>query len=151
MDTKEKSQKSKVIFEFSAGGAVYRQKAVQEWLLIQPQGTNRWQLPKGKIDQGEKSENTAVREVFEETGVRAVIIEKIEVIKYFYMLHGNKISKRVTFYIMKSDGEDSNIKDEWKHEIAEAKWCGFEEALNLLSFKSEKDILRKGSEILKTH
>ncbi len=149
MDTKEKGQKSKVKQEFSAGGAVFRYPQTSEWLLIRPTGTNRWQLPKGKIDPGEKSEETAVREVFEETGIRAQVLEKIDAIKYFYVLKGKRIFKQVTFFLMTSKGEETKIEDKWTREVEEAVWQKTDKALEMLSFKAEKAIIRKGLELLK--
>lgn len=142
----KKSQVSKAHRHFSAGGAVFRNNRGQkEWLLIKPSGTKRWQLPKGKIDPGEKSADTAVREIFEETGVRARVREKIEDIKYFFTQDGERIFKVVTFYLMEStDGAQTHIKSQWEHEIAAARWTPEEEALKRLSFKSEKGVVEKG-------
>ncbi|TSC90259.1 MAG: AP4A hydrolase [Microgenomates group bacterium Gr01-1014_5] len=143
---KRKESQIKVIRHFSAGGAVFRKNHnLREWLLIKPKGTKRWQLPKGKIDRGEKSADTAIREIFEETGVRAQILEKIEDIKYFFVQDTEKIFKVVVFYLMKStDGKDTKIEKQWEDEIEEAVWVLEEEALKKLSFKSEKEVLEKG-------
>ena len=143
---KRKESQIKVTRHFSAGGAVFRKNHnFREWLLIKPKGTKRWQLPKGKIDRGEKSADTAVREIFEETGVRACVVEKIEDIKYFFVQDGERIFKVVTFYLMKStDDKDTKIEKQWEDEIEEAVWVSEEEALKKLSFKSEKEILKKG-------
>lgn len=149
MDTKEKGKKDKVIFEFSAGGAVFRSLQNPEWLIIKPTGTDRWQLPKGKIDKGEKSEQTAVREVFEETGVRAEIVQKIDAIKYFYVLKGKRIFKQVTFFLMASDGEEPKVEEKWTREVEEVIWKPTEDAIKMLSFKAEKNIIQKGLEMLK--
>lgn len=145
---KVEKQKTKLVRHFSAGGAVFRiNKTNREWLLIKPAGIKRWQLPKGKIDPGEKSTNTAVREIFEETGVHARVLEKIEDIKYFFVQDGEKIFKVVIFYLMESkDGKDTSIESQWEHEVAEAVWTPEEEAIKKLSFKSEKGIVEKGIE-----
>lgn len=120
-----------------------------EWLLIKPARTERWQLPKGKIAPLEKSTDAAIREIFEETGVHARVLEKIEEIKYFFVQDGEKIFKVVTFYLMESkDGKDTSIESQWKHEVAEAVWTPEAEAIKKLSFKSEKGIVEKGIEIL---
>src|SRR3989344_4352259 len=131
---KRKESQIKVTRHFSAGGAVFRKNHnFREWLLIKPKGTKRWQLPKGKIDRGEKSADTAVREIFEETGVRAQILEKIEDIKYFFVQDGERIFKVVTFYLMESkDGADTKVESQWVHEVAEAVWVPESEALKRL-------------------
>ena len=143
---KSKNQKNTQVLtsRFSAGGAVYRESG--EWLLINPKDTSRWQLPKGTIDPGEKSEVTAAREVFEETGVKGKIIEKITTIRYFFMADGHKIFKSVVFYLMKSDGEEPKIEEKWTHEINEAKWFPFDTAIQYLTYKSDKEILKKAKE-----
>lgn len=144
--SKSKKQKNTQVLtsHYSAGGAVYRQK--NEWLLINPKDTNRWQLPKGTIDPGEKSEVTAVREVFEETGVKGEIVEKIETIRYFFMADRHKIFKSVVFYLMKSAGEEPKIERKWAHEINEAKWFPFTTAIQNLTYKSDQEILKKAEE-----
>lgn len=104
-------------------------------------------MPKGKIDPGEKLTNTALREIFEETGVRSQVLEKIEDIKYFFVQDGERIFKVVTFYLMKSkDGKDTKVESQWEHEVAEAVWVPEDEVIKRLSFKSEKQILQKGIE-----
>lgn len=153
---KSKDKKAQVVSRYSSGGAVFRKvqevqqvQKVQnatEWLLINPRDTDRWQLPKGTIDPGEKSQVTAVREVFEETGVKAEIIEKLETIRYFFTGDGERIFKSVVFYLMKSQGEEPKIEEQWAHEIAEAKWFAFEVALEKLTYKDEKALLKKAQE-----
>jgi 8-oxo-dGTP diphosphatase len=152
---KSKRQKAKLAVpaggparQISAGGAVFRSNQVfREWLLIKPRRTKRWQLPKGKIDPQELATDTAVREIFEETGVRARVLEKIEDIKYFFVQDSQRIFKVVAFYLMESkDGRDTAVRADWAHEIAEAVWVPEEEALKRLSFKSEKQILERGIE-----
>lgn len=73
--------------EFSAGGVVYRKDQDQiKWLVIKPAGSEKWRLPKGLIDKGEISVEAAKREVVEEAGVEAEVLEKIGEEKYFYVL-----------------------------------------------------------------
>lgn len=146
---KDQDKKEKIVTtsRYSSGGAVFRTRNNSfEWLLINPRDTDRWQLPKGTIDPGEKSQVTAVREVFEETGVKGEIIEKLETIRYFFAADGGKIFKSVVFYLMKSQGEEPKVEEEWSHEVTEAKWFPFEEALETLTYKSEKAILKKAQE-----
>lgn len=130
---------------FSAGGAVF--KATEEgleWLLIKPKGTNRWQLPKGIIEKGESSKDAATREVYEETGVKCEIVEKLGDIKFFFVLKDERIFKQVTFYLMKYASGKPTIVKEAEKEIAEVRWMPTNKALKLLSFKDEKGIIEKG-------
>ena len=159
-----------MVRQFSAGGVVFRKKDNQIlWLLIQPAGGParkslrfalaggdefhkqiRWQLPKGLVGEDEKMEETAVREVAEEGGVKAKIIAKIDTIKIFFRntFEGKpeeKVLKTITFYLMEYLGEKTDGHDE---EVAEIAWLAFEEAKEKLTFKSEKEILEKAKEML---
>lgn len=136
--------------EFSAGGVVFQKTASGIlWLIIKPRPsalfpTDRFQLPKGHIEKGEKAVDTAIREVFEETGIKAQIISKISDIKYVYNLDGEKIFKIVTFYLMeyKSGEPAENI------EVEKILWLPFKEAYKALTFSSEKSILKQASNLL---
>lgn len=138
------TQKGKLAREFSAGGVVFKEKD-NTWLLIQPFGTDRWQLPKGLIDKKESSKETAVREVEEEGGVVAEIVGKAGDISYIYFWEGKRISKRVSFFLMKYLRDASVGHDK---EVEEATFFPFKQALEKLSFKSEREILEKAKEIL---
>ena len=132
--------------QFSAGGVVYREEPLRV-ILIKPSGKDRWQLPKGWIDQGETSEQAAVREVREEAGVTAEVGQKIETVKVFFKDDRTKenVIKMVTFYLMKYvSGETKD--HHWETE--EVEWIAPKEALEKLTFKSEKEVLEKGLKIL---
>lgn len=145
---KKKTLKSTLLFErhFSAGGVVYKNTdSGIEWLLIQPAGTNRWQFPKGGIDKGESSSEAAIREVGEETGVTAEIKVKINQQQYFFVQDGKKIFKTVIFYLMcyKNIKEDSFDKKE----VSEIRFAPLEKALELLSFKNDRELLLEAANI----
>lgn len=144
--------------EFSAGGAVFRVKVPEvskvskvskaweaEWLLIRQKGSKNWRLPKGNIERGEGSSDAAVREVWEETGVRAKVIEKLDSIRYFYVLKGVRIFKTVAFFLMECLEGNPRIDRRWAHEIEEARWVGTKKAIGCLAFPSEKRILKKAA------
>ena len=130
---------------FSAGGAVFKKsKSGFEWLLIKPQGTERWQLPKGMIEKDESSKDASLREVYEETGVKGEIVEKIDDIKFFFVFKGERIFKQVTFYLMKYASGKPTVFPEAEKEVAEVKWVPTDKALEMLSFKDERGIVEKG-------
>lgn len=135
--------------QFSAGGAVYKTSKDKKvkWLLIKPVGTDRWQLPKGQIDKGEKTINTALREVKEEGGVETKIIQKIGSSSYFFVLKNTKIFKTVTYFLMEVV---KKTKEGHDNEIDEVTFREFEEAFGLLTFKDDKNILKKAKEILES-
>ncbi|MBF8961648.1 NUDIX domain-containing protein [Pontibacter sp. FD36] len=109
----------------------------------------RWQLPKGIVDPGETPETTAVREVQEETGVTATLVEKIDTIEYWYV--GNKAGQRVRFhkfvhfFLLAYKTGDIGQHD-W--EVNEARWVDLQAAKELLSFKSERQALEKAEQLI---
>ncbi len=168
-----KSGKGKRVIkrEFSAGGAVFKRKVLRvapfdslggaqdksaqgkqvpkaqeaEWLLIRHKGSKKWRLPKGNIEKGESSRHAAVREVWEETGIKAKVIEKLDSIRYFYILKGARIFKTVIFFLMEYARGTPRIDRRWAHEIEEVKWLPGNQALKSLSFRSEKEIIKKAA------
>lgn len=141
----KETSKKQVIREFSAGGAVFKKtKKELLWLLIKPAGYDRWQLPKGQLEKGESSAEAAEREVEEEGGVDIKVLKKIGNSQYFYVWEKEKRFKIVTFFLMeylkdKKDGHDD--------EIDEVRFVNFKEALKLLSFKDDKEILTKAKKL----
>lgn len=141
----------KSIFEFSAGGVVFRdeRRTMNDeplWLICKHSGYHKWVLPKGIVEEGESPEDTAIREVLEETGIKARIIKKIiPDVRYVYTKNGILVRKRVTFYLMKYESGDIADRN-W--EMEDAKWCSFEEALSLLAFDGERRTLTTASSLM---
>lgn len=137
---------------FSAGGVVYKKLKVQSpelkvnWLLIQPKDTKRWQLPKGQVKKDEKTQDAALRETKEETGIVGEIIGKIDRISWWFIEDGEKIYKTVTFYLVAAQKETNHFD---KNEGDQIAWLPYSQAYRKLNFKSEKEILKKGREILR--
>ena len=135
--------------EFSAGGVVYKKtKSASEilWLIINPKGTDRWQLPKGRVDEGEKSKDTAKRESREEGGVEVEIEEKLGSQQYFFYWEGDKVLKTVTFFLMKFKKATKEGFD--KNEVSKVELLPFEKAYEKLTFKNDKLMLKKAKEAL---
>lgn len=128
--------------EFSAGGAVYKQDGDEVlWLVCQHSGYHKWVLPKGLIDTGEKAEETAMREVEEETGIKAKIIAKIpDPEKYIYAMNGVKIFKMVQYFLMEYVSGDIKNHD---FEMEAVEWLPYEEALAKLNFHGAKKVLER--------
>lgn len=135
-----------MIREFSAGGVVFKKQNGKIFVVIyKPKDRDTWQLPKGWIDSGETSEQAAVREVKEEGGITGAILSKIDTIKYFYNWEGEKRFKTVTFYLMEYLSGDP--KDhEWEAETAE--WIEIDKATERLTFKDEKEIVKKAKSLI---
>ncbi len=136
----------KVITEHSAGGVVYKK---LKWLICKHSGYHKWVLPKGIVEEGEDPKATAVREVLEETGVKAEIIEKISPdVRYKYTKQGALIDKRVEFYLMKYVSGDIKSHS-W--EMEEVKWAAANKALKLLGFETERKVLRQAATLAENH
>ncbi|MBI3342167.1 NUDIX domain-containing protein [Candidatus Curtissbacteria bacterium] len=129
---------------FSAGGIVVKEDRGPKVLVTQHSGHHGWDFPKGHIEKGETSEQAAIREVEEETGVRAEIIEKIDQSKYFYIEDWDpkreKVFKTVTFFLMKYLGEGKATTAE---EVSAIVWLDPSEVERKLTFKGSREVWRK--------
>ena len=97
-------------------------------------------LPKGHLDSGETDEAAAVREVAEETGVKAELIEKLGDVEYSYERRGRRRNKRVAFYLF--EYRSGRLEDH-DHEIEEARWMPLEQAAEELTYPGEREIARR--------
>jgi 8-oxo-dGTP pyrophosphatase MutT (NUDIX family) len=136
--------------QFSAGGVAFRKRGGRiQVALISVGESNRWQLPKGLVDKGESTENAALREVREETGIDAVITERIDKVEYWYVSkeEGNPVRyhKFVYFYLLRYSSGDVRNHD---HEVNEARWFDIDDAINRLAFDNEKKIMEKAKEMI---
>jgi len=156
--------------EFSAGGVVLHFQA-SGWnvAVIEPRRepevdknspskrnvTPVLALPKGLVDQGEKAEQTAIREVREETGVEATLVTKLADIRYFYVRSwGDKqrVFKIVSFFLLLyRSGQIGEISEEMRIEVERALWMPLEEAAERLSYKGEREVVKKAQEYLRAH
>ena len=136
--------------QVSAGGVVYRKKVTGvEVAIIKVGPIVRWQLPKGIVDEGETPEQAAIREVREETGLNAKIESTLETIEYWYVSGGKtgkvRYHKFVHFYLMKYT---SGKTDDHDNEVLEARWVPIVDAIRMLSFKSERELVEKAKELI---
>lgn len=134
--------------EFSAGGVVYRkrEKGEIEWLICRHSGHHKWIFPKGLYEKGEKAEETALREVEEECGIKAKIVAKIkEPEKFVYQFKGTLIFKHVVYFLM--EYVSGRTKDhDW--EVEELAWLPYNQALKELEFKGTKKVLEAAKKLL---
>ena len=138
--------------EFSAGGVLVRRLAGR-WMVaaIRPGGKapGVWALPKGRIDEGERAEATAVREVAEETGARGRSLGKLGDVRYWFNWDGEQVFKVVSFFLVRyAGGRLGDVPEAFRHEVAEVRWLPLEEAPRLLAYGGERDMARKAAERL---
>ena len=112
-------------------------------------------LPKGTIDPGEKAEETAEREVREETGVRADLVTKLSDTRYFYVRNWGdhaRVFKVVSFYLfLYRSGRMGNISQEMRVEVQRAFWLPLEDGPQRLSYKGEREVVELALEYVKAH
>jgi 8-oxo-dGTP pyrophosphatase MutT (NUDIX family) len=136
--------------QISAGGVAFRwQDSNLEIAIVSVKRKLRWQLPKGIVDPGESPPVTAVREVKEEAGIETDLIKLIETIEYWYRSVKNgkpvRFHKFVHFYLLEYKSGDVSNHD---HEVEESRWVRVEEALQMLDFKSEREVVEKAKEMI---
>jgi 8-oxo-dGTP pyrophosphatase MutT (NUDIX family) len=146
--------------EFSAGGVLVR-RLRGRWMVaaIRPAGkpAGLWALPKGRIDDGESGEATALREVAEETGAHGRSLGKLGDVRYVFTwppkpAAGERIFKVVSFFLVRYEGGRlGDLPQEFRHEVAEARWLPLEEAPRLLAYGGEKDMARKALTVLESY
>jgi 8-oxo-dGTP pyrophosphatase MutT (NUDIX family) len=125
--------------EFSAGGIVYK-RGGNDILISQHSGHHGWVFPKGRIGDhiaNESKEETAIREVEEETGALGKITKTLTPIIYWYELEGKKIKKTVYYFLMEYVSGDIT-KHDWEMENVE--WIPKEEVLEKLTYPSDKKV-----------
>jgi 8-oxo-dGTP pyrophosphatase MutT (NUDIX family) len=133
-------------FQISAGGMVCRRNPAGEIevALIATQEGNRWGLPKGLVEEGESLEETARREVREETGLEAEVLERLEPIEYWYWWDedGQKVRyhKKVYFFVMACRGGDITQHD---FEVEKVRWFSVDEAIKQASYRTEREELQQ--------
>jgi 8-oxo-dGTP pyrophosphatase MutT (NUDIX family) len=104
-----------------------------------------WGLPKGLVERGEEPAATAVREVGEETGLSAEVIQPLGDVSYFYVWEGERVRKRVTFFLMRTTGGDVSQHD---HELEEVRWFTMSEAIERADYRSERDVIERAAAAL---
>jgi len=129
---------------FSAGGIVLRSSPSGHELVLGRRRRDRdgttWSLPKGTPDGDESPEQTAIREVEEETGLNVRIVEPIGDIHYRFGRENRRIDKTVRYYLMEAIGGDVARHD---HEFEEVRWFDLAEAEAIMSYPTEREVLHR--------
>jgi 8-oxo-dGTP pyrophosphatase MutT (NUDIX family) len=116
----------------------------RHWLaVIRPRGRppGTWTLPKGLVDPDETPAETALREAYEETGVRARLGPKLGDVRYTYTWEGERVFKIVSFFLAYAvGGRIGELPEGMELEVAEARWLPLEEAPRLLAYRGEREM-----------
>jgi 8-oxo-dGTP pyrophosphatase MutT (NUDIX family) len=138
--------------EFSAGVVLVRRMQGRAWFAaVRPRGKKEgiWALPKGLIDAGEKPAETALREGYEETGVRGELERKLGDIRYVYTWEGERVFKIVSFYLLRPRrGRIGQLSPGMEIEVAEARWLPLADAPRLLAYRGEREMAVKAAGML---
>lgn len=120
-----------------------------EFLLIEDL-KGRWSVPKGHVESGETLEQTALREIGEETGLKNTrIIDKLDKVHFFYRFEGRLIFMTAFHFLIEAMDPDEPIVVEESEGIVDARWFSAENAGQVLEYKSLKELLERSMNILK--
>jgi 8-oxo-dGTP pyrophosphatase MutT (NUDIX family) len=128
--------------EVSAGGVVVHAGQVLVIVPTRPaaDGSLVLGLPKGHLDGGETLAQAATREVREETGVTAELVQELGEVRYWYVRDRRRVAKSVHFFLFRYLSGDLADHDD---EVLEARWMDFEEACEALSYPGERDMVAR--------
>ncbi len=121
--------------EHSAGGVLFKDGEVL--LIMNP--SNKWTFPKGLVEKGESIEETAIREVYEETGIKGKVIKHIGNVQYWYVMEGVKIKKRVDYFLM--EYVEGELRPSF--EVKDAAFFSIDKAKELIRYRGDKEIFNK--------
>jgi 8-oxo-dGTP pyrophosphatase MutT (NUDIX family) len=139
MPTARARRSSRVRDAMAAGGVVVRGSGDRlEVVLAGRESDRTWVFPKGTPESGESVEETALREVSEESGLDVEIVRPIGQIEYWFAVPGKRVHKIVHFFLMRAVGGDISRHD---HEYDEVRWVPVDEARRLLSYDTYRDML----------
>lgn len=138
--------------EISAGGLVISKDDPTRVALICHRnrgGGKDWCLPKGHIEQGETIEQTAVREVREETGILGTVVAKLGEINYSFRVENKRIKKTVHHYLLRETSGLLSAEGDPTGEVLEVRWFSLEELVEVLAHENEKKMAQKALELLR--
>ncbi len=144
---KRDSYSLECLYEHSCGAVVFRRiNEEYRFLLIKNKRSNHWGFPKGHMEKGETREETAMREVLEETGVHIHIYEGFCTESRYRI--ASRIEKRVDVFLASTTDTQTIIQ---KEEIEDYIWLRYPEALQMLKFDNDREILESVQEFMAEH
>ena len=135
------AQELPIVREYSAGGLIFsNDDHVAIIARHSRSGHLEWCLPKGHIEKGETPEQTAVREIHEETGIVGVVVDSIATIDYWFTGSTQRVHKLVHHFALHQTGGDLSVEGDPDHEAEEAIWVAFDQLDSILSYPNERKI-----------
>jgi 8-oxo-dGTP pyrophosphatase MutT (NUDIX family) len=135
----------RAVREYTAGGVVFRRVDDRIEILMIQDRMGRWTIPKGHVEEGESLEQTALREVAEETGLTQFRLgEKLDKLHFFYRKEGKLIFMTTFVFLMEALGDTDNVIPEDSEGIVDAKWFDSEKALTLIEYRDTEKLFRLG-------
>ncbi|KFI60261.1 NUDIX hydrolase [Bifidobacterium cuniculi] len=135
------AQELPVVREYSAGGLVFDAHGRVAIIARHSRsGHLEWCLPKGHIEKGETPEQTAVREVHEETGILGEVVDSIATIDYWFTGTSQRVHKLVHHFALKQVGGTLTVEGDPDHEAEDAIWVDFADLDDVLSYPNERKI-----------
>lgn len=135
------AQELPVVREYSAGGLIFdHQERVAIIARHSRSGHLEWCLPKGHIEKGETPEETAVREVQEETGILGQVTDSIATIDYWFTGTNQRVHKLVHHFVLQMIGGTLSVEGDPDHEAEDAIWVDFSDLASVLSYPNERKI-----------
>jgi len=135
-----------MIDETSAGVVLFRRENSKILFLLLHYPSGHWDFIKGKMEEGETTHQTAIRETREETGITDIVFldDFEEWIKYNFQFHGELVNKKVVFFLAETKTEQVLIS----HEHLDYTWVDYETAMEKTTFDNAKSILTKSKTLL---
>jgi 8-oxo-dGTP pyrophosphatase MutT (NUDIX family) len=136
---------ARAVREFTAGGVVFRRIAERIEILMIQDRLGRWSIPKGHVEPGESIEQTAVREVSEETGLTNLRLgEKLDKLHFFYRKDGKLIFMTTYVFLIEAIGDTDDLVPGDSEGIIDAQWFDSAEALGLIEYRDTERLFRLG-------
>ncbi|HEX7067419.1 MAG TPA: NUDIX hydrolase [Candidatus Limnocylindria bacterium] len=130
----------------SAGGVVHRSiDGRVQIALVHRRAPVLWALPKGTPDAGETTEETALRETREETGLEVEIEARLQSIRYFFVRGTTRFHKTVHFFLMRPIGGSLDAHDA---EFDEVRWINLSEALAIMNHATERSVVEEAAALI---